>query len=147
MTWRDQDAGDVAGDEVVQVGGDHQALLAAGLAARLPRPRSVKPASAAGACGLCGDGYNVGDLIGRTPSPEELPYIPMGWLCRHCLVQRRQQPRRRDVLLRCAARTVVARTVVGRTDPPGRRAARWAADRPKWPPAPRPPTPPRGTPR
>lgn len=67
---------------------------------RLPRPRSVKPASAAGACGLCSDGYSVGDLIGRTPSPEELPYIPMGWLCWHCLVQRRQQPRRRDVLLR-----------------------------------------------
>jgi hypothetical protein len=68
--------------------------------ARLPRPRSVKPASAAGACGLCRDGYCAGDLIGRTPSPEDLPYIPMGWLCWHCLVQRRHQPRRRDVLMR-----------------------------------------------
>ncbi|MFF8432473.1 hypothetical protein ACF07Y_46645 [Streptomyces sp. NPDC016566] len=68
--------------------------------ARLPRPRSVKPASAAGSCGLCSDRYDVGELIGRTPSPEELPYIPMGWLCWHCLVQRRHQPRRRDVLLR-----------------------------------------------
>ncbi|KUN58891.1 hypothetical protein AQJ46_42215 [Streptomyces canus] len=68
--------------------------------ARLPRPRLVKPASTAGTCGLCGDGYNVGELIGRPPSPEELPYIPMGWLCWHCLVQRRHQPRRRDVLLR-----------------------------------------------
>ncbi|GGN41107.1 hypothetical protein [Streptomyces fuscichromogenes] len=68
--------------------------------AQLPRPRSVKPASSAGACGLCADGYDVGDLIGRMPSPDELPYVPMGWLCWHCLVQRRRQPRRRDVLLR-----------------------------------------------
>ncbi|GAB2990615.1 hypothetical protein GCM10023080_065430 [Streptomyces pseudoechinosporeus] len=67
---------------------------------QLPRPRSVKPASAAGACGLCGGGYGIGDLIGRTPWAKELPYVPMGWLCWHCLVERRQQPRRRDVLLR-----------------------------------------------
>ncbi|MFF2128714.1 hypothetical protein ACFVW1_25650 [Streptomyces olivochromogenes] len=66
----------------------------------LPRPRSVKAASAAGNCGLCGDGYAVGDLIGRTPWAEELPYVPTGWLCWHCLVERRQQPRRRDVVLR-----------------------------------------------
>lgn len=67
---------------------------------RLPRPRSVKAASAAGTCGLCRDGYGTGELIGRTPFSEGLPYVPMGWLCWHCLVERRQRPRRRDVLLR-----------------------------------------------
>ncbi|MEU0946939.1 hypothetical protein ABZ379_30000 [Streptomyces canus] len=67
---------------------------------RLPRPRSVKGASAPGTCALCGDGYSVGELIGRPPFAEDLPYVPIGWLCWHCLVQRRQQPRRRDVLLR-----------------------------------------------
>ncbi|MET8291722.1 hypothetical protein ABZV80_42200 [Streptomyces sp. NPDC005132] len=65
---------------------------------RLPRPRSVK--AAAGACSLCGDSYATGDLIGRTPFAQAVPYEQMGWLCWHCLVERRQQPRRRDVLLR-----------------------------------------------
>lgn len=36
---------------------------------RLPRPRSVKPASAAGACGLCSDGYNVGQPGGGPLRP------------------------------------------------------------------------------
>ncbi|MFG2463371.1 hypothetical protein ACGFWE_40850 [Streptomyces sp. NPDC048523] len=67
---------------------------------RLPRPRSVKSASAPGTCALCGDAYTTGELIGRPPFTEDLPYVPIGWLCWHCLVQRRQQPRRRDVLLR-----------------------------------------------
>jgi hypothetical protein len=67
---------------------------------RLPRPRSVKNPSAPGTCALCGDGYSTRELIGRTQFTEELPYVPMGWLCWHCLVHRRQQPRRRDVLLR-----------------------------------------------
>ncbi|MGW0538558.1 hypothetical protein [Streptomyces sp. NPDC003032] len=66
---------------------------------RLPRPRAVKPAAVGGACGLCGASYLAGDLIGRLPAPEA-SFVPMGWLCWHCLVQRRQQPRRRDVLLR-----------------------------------------------
>lgn len=67
---------------------------------RLPRPRLVKGASAPGTCALCGDGYTTGELIGRPPFAEERPYVPIGWLCWHCLVQRRQQPRRCDVLLR-----------------------------------------------
>lgn len=67
---------------------------------RLPRPRSVKGASAPGTCALCGDGYIAGELIGRTQFTEELPHVPIGWLCWHCLVQRREQPRRRDVLMR-----------------------------------------------
>jgi hypothetical protein len=33
-------------------------------------------------------------------APKVLPYVAMGWLCRHCLYERRQGPRRRDVLLR-----------------------------------------------
>jgi hypothetical protein len=67
---------------------------------RLPRPRLVKAASAPGTCALCSDDYTTGDLIGRPPFTEALPYVPIGWLCWHCLVQRRQQPRRGDVLLR-----------------------------------------------
>ncbi|KUF17368.1 hypothetical protein [Streptomyces silvensis] len=66
---------------------------------RLPRPRTVKPSAVEGLCGLCGDPYQAGDLIGRLPTPP-YPFVPMGWLCWHCLVQRRQQPQRRDVLLR-----------------------------------------------
>ncbi|MEV5355770.1 hypothetical protein [Streptomyces sp. NPDC052693] len=69
---------------------------------RLPRPRWVKAAAAAGTCGLCADGYAAGDMIGRAQLDPKLPhhYVPMGWLCWHCLVQRRQCPTRRDVLLR-----------------------------------------------
>ncbi|MFD5814764.1 hypothetical protein [Streptomyces sp. NPDC127038] len=67
---------------------------------RLPRPRWVKAAGVAGRCGLCGDCYEAGEMIGRVAFAEEIPYTPMGWLCWHCLVQRRQRPRRRDVLLR-----------------------------------------------
>jgi hypothetical protein len=67
---------------------------------RLPRPRWIKEAGAAGLCGLCGDGYGTGDMIGRTSWTKTDPYVPIGWLCWHCLVQRRQRPRRRDVLLR-----------------------------------------------
>lgn len=69
---------------------------------RLPRPRWVKAAAAAGTCGLCGDAYAAGDMIGRAQLDPKLPhhYVPMGWLCWHCLVQRRQHPTRRDLLLR-----------------------------------------------
>jgi hypothetical protein len=59
----------------------------------------MKLATADGTCGLCGDSIGVGEPIGRMPAPE-FPYEAMGWLCWHCLVERRQQPRRRDVLLR-----------------------------------------------
>ncbi|WP_393073376.1 hypothetical protein [Streptomyces sp. LN704] len=40
---------------------------------RLPRPRSVKGAAAAGACSLCGDRYATGDLTGRTSFTQAVP--------------------------------------------------------------------------
>ncbi|MDT0307313.1 hypothetical protein RM780_10095 [Streptomyces sp. DSM 44917] len=66
---------------------------------RLPRPRVVKPAAAEIGCGLCADPVKAGDLIGRMPAAD-WPYAAMGWLCHHCLYERRARPRRRDVLLR-----------------------------------------------
>ncbi|MFE3770816.1 hypothetical protein [Streptomyces sp. NPDC059122] len=36
----------------------------------------------------------------RMRAPKDPRFVPMGWLCRHCLYERRDQPRRRDVLLR-----------------------------------------------
>lgn len=40
-------------------------------------------------------------MIGRKHLDPKLPhhYVPMGWLCWHCLVQRRHQPTRRDLRL------------------------------------------------
>ncbi|MFF3726847.1 hypothetical protein ACFYYM_31275 [Streptomyces erythrochromogenes] len=68
---------------------------------QLPVPRSLKPASASMACGLCADPVKAGDLIGRTRSPKNPKlHKEMGWLCQHCLYERREKPRRRDVLLR-----------------------------------------------
>ncbi|MGW2841883.1 hypothetical protein ACWCWD_29360 [Streptomyces sp. NPDC001493] len=69
---------------------------------RLPRPRWVKEATADGSCGLCGDSYSCGDEIGRAYRDPKVPhyYAQPGWLCWHCLVMRRQQPTRRDLLLR-----------------------------------------------
>ncbi|MFI2031924.1 hypothetical protein [Streptomyces buecherae] len=69
---------------------------------RLPRPRWVKAAAMSGTCGLCGDAYAAGDMVGRAQMDPKLAhyYVPMGWLCWHCLVQRRQDPTRRDLLLR-----------------------------------------------
>lgn len=53
-------------------------------------------------CGLCGDAYRAGDAIGRAQRDPKVAayYVQMGWLCWNCLVMRRQQPTRRDVLLR-----------------------------------------------
>ncbi|MET9568542.1 hypothetical protein ABZY34_05260 [Streptomyces virginiae] len=68
---------------------------------QLPVPRTLKTASASITCGLCADPVKAGDLIGRTRTPKDPKlYKAMGWLCQHCLYERRQQPRRRDVLLR-----------------------------------------------
>ncbi|MEW2132013.1 hypothetical protein [Streptomyces sp. NPDC005435] len=69
---------------------------------RLPRPRWAKAATAAGLCQLCGDAYARNAMIGRAKWGSELAslYVPMGWLCWHCTVNRRDRPRRRDVLLR-----------------------------------------------
>ncbi|MDA5279920.1 hypothetical protein [Streptomyces sp. Isolate_45] len=68
---------------------------------QLPVPRTVKQASTDGSCGLCADPIKSGDLVGRTRDPKDSRlHVPMGWLCQHCLYERRHKPRRRDVLLR-----------------------------------------------
>ncbi|WP_107069659.1 hypothetical protein [Streptomyces sp. NRRL F-4428] len=64
-------------------------------------PRTLKPASASITCGLCADPVKAGDLIGRTRSPKNPKlHQEMGWLCQQCRYERREKPRRRDVLLR-----------------------------------------------
>ncbi|MEU8892974.1 hypothetical protein [Streptomyces sp. NPDC048442] len=67
---------------------------------QLPVPRITKSAVAETECGLCADPIKAGELIGRPKMPKSREYVPMGWLCGHCLYERRQTPRRRDVLLR-----------------------------------------------
>ncbi|MFE5489010.1 hypothetical protein ACFQ7Z_03440 [Streptomyces virginiae] len=68
---------------------------------QLPVPRTLKTASAGISCGLCADPVKAGDLIGRTRTPKDPKlHQEMGWLCQHCLYERREKPRRRDVLLR-----------------------------------------------
>ncbi|MER6198093.1 hypothetical protein ABT234_12105 [Streptomyces sp. NPDC001586] len=68
---------------------------------QLPVPRTVKQAAIAMSCGLCADPIKAGEIIGRTRNPKnERLHKTMGWLCQHCLYERREKPRRRDVLLR-----------------------------------------------
>ncbi|MET9535734.1 hypothetical protein ABZY02_35155 [Streptomyces sp. NPDC006649] len=68
--------------------------------AQLPLPRTTKKAAADLACSLCGEVVQRGAIIGRMKPPKSRDYVPMGWLCHHCLYTRRATPRRRDVLLR-----------------------------------------------
>ncbi|MFI8365305.1 hypothetical protein ACIGD1_34775 [Streptomyces sp. NPDC085612] len=68
---------------------------------QLPVPRTVKQAAIAMSCGLCADPIKAGEIIGRTRDPKNSRlHKAMGWLCQHCLYERREKPRRRDVLLR-----------------------------------------------
>lgn len=67
---------------------------------QLPVPRTVKAAHLEVSCGLCGDPVKSGELIGRAKDPKGRVFEAMGWLCGHCLYRRREEPRRRDVLLR-----------------------------------------------
>ncbi|MFJ9188499.1 hypothetical protein ACIRQO_36285 [Streptomyces anulatus] len=67
---------------------------------QLPVPRTVKAAHLPVSCGLCGDPVKAGELIGRAKDPKGREFVAMGWLCGHCLYRRREEPRRRDVLLR-----------------------------------------------
>ncbi|WP_052499833.1 hypothetical protein [Streptomyces vietnamensis] len=70
---------------------------------QLPVPRCVKKALATQACGLCADPIKPGDEIGRMrplKKPRNGGFPMMGWLCRHCLFDRRETPRRRDLLIR-----------------------------------------------
>ncbi|MEU8437602.1 hypothetical protein AB0F18_32840 [Streptomyces sp. NPDC029216] len=65
----------------------------------LAAPMRTKTAVADSSCNLCAAPVVAGELIGRMPYPRQ-PYVPMAWLCAHCLVDRRAKPRLTDVLLR-----------------------------------------------
>ncbi|ANW22648.1 hypothetical protein I3J05_28175 (plasmid) [Streptomyces clavuligerus] len=67
---------------------------------QLPVPRTLKQAHTETTCGLCADPVKPGDLVGRMRDPKDKQFVPMGWLCAHCLYERREKPRRRDVVLR-----------------------------------------------
>ncbi|MEW1699438.1 hypothetical protein [Streptomyces sp. NPDC091278] len=65
----------------------------------LPAPVQTKNAAADTSCVLCAAAVAAGELVGRLPRPRE-PYVPMVWLCAHCLFDRRTSPRLADVVLR-----------------------------------------------
>ncbi|MGW8065921.1 hypothetical protein ACVV2G_27530 [Streptomyces ziwulingensis] len=65
----------------------------------LVAPMRTKTAVADSSCNLCAAPVVAGELIGRMPHPRR-PYVPMAWLCAHCLFDRRAKPRLTDVLLR-----------------------------------------------
>ncbi|AJE80500.1 hypothetical protein SLNWT_0124 [Streptomyces albus] len=70
---------------------------------QIPAPRCLKKALIPRTCGLCHDPIKAGDDIGRfrqLKAPLEQAFVPMGWLCRHCLLDRRDRPRLCDLLLR-----------------------------------------------
>jgi hypothetical protein len=62
-------------------------------------PMRTKTAVADSSCNLCAAPVVAGELIGRMPHLRR-PYVPMAWLCAHCLFDRRAKPRLTDVLLR-----------------------------------------------
>ena len=62
-------------------------------------PMRTKTAVADSSCNLCAAPAMAGELIGQMPHPRQ-PYVPMAWLCAHCLFDRRAKPRLTDVLLR-----------------------------------------------
>ncbi|MFE6713974.1 hypothetical protein [Streptomyces sp. NPDC057695] len=65
----------------------------------LAAPVHTKNAAVDFSCSLCATPVSAGELIGRMPRPRE-PYVPMAWLCTHCLYHRRAAPRLADVFLR-----------------------------------------------
>ncbi|MFD9047827.1 hypothetical protein [Streptomyces zaomyceticus] len=70
---------------------------------QLPVPRCVRAALVDQTCGLCADPIKPGDEIGRMrplKKPRNGGFVMMGWLCHHCLFDRRETPRRRDLLIR-----------------------------------------------
>ncbi|MEU0343803.1 hypothetical protein ABZ092_33820 [Streptomyces bobili] len=65
----------------------------------LPTPIHTKAALTDTSCTLCAAPVAAGETIGRMPRPRP-PFVPMSWLCAHCLFDRRVKPRLTDVLLR-----------------------------------------------
>ncbi|MET9535746.1 hypothetical protein ABZY02_35215 [Streptomyces sp. NPDC006649] len=67
----------------------------------LPEPMRTRPAQADSSCNLCTCTVAAGELVGRLHAPRgQRRFVPLGWLCAHCLFDRRSKPRRLDVLLR-----------------------------------------------
>lgn len=77
----------------------------------LVAPMRTKRAIADASCNLCAAPVMAGELIGRMPPPRR-PYVPMAWLCAHCLFDRRAKPRLTDVLLRVFHHTFSGSTTV-----------------------------------
>ncbi|MFI9206298.1 hypothetical protein [Streptomyces sp. NPDC053048] len=66
----------------------------------MPEPMRIRPARAESTCNLCTSPVGEGDMVGRLHAPAGRRFARMGWLCTHCLYDRRAKPRRLDVLLR-----------------------------------------------
>ncbi|MFI9311458.1 hypothetical protein [Streptomyces triculaminicus] len=66
----------------------------------LPELVRTRPARAVATCNLCTDPVAEGEVVGRLHAPIGRRFARMGWLCGHCLYDRRVKPRRLDVLLR-----------------------------------------------
>ncbi|MFI7337064.1 hypothetical protein ACIBUY_03890 [Streptomyces sp. NPDC050085] len=76
----------------------------------LTAPMRTKAAIADSSCNLCAAPVMTGELIGRMPHPRRR-YVPMAWLCSHCLFDRRDKPRLTDVLLRVFHHTFSGSTI------------------------------------
>lgn len=85
----------------------------------LPAPMRTRPAPRDSTCNLCADPVTAGELTGRMPHPRQ-PYVPMNWLCSHCLTDRRAAPRLTDVLLRVFHHTFCGNTTTPLNTPEAR---------------------------
>ncbi|MFZ3562798.1 hypothetical protein [Streptomyces sp. BH055] len=63
-------------------------------------PLRTRPTPCAGVCPLCRTPFLEGETLGRLPHRGGDRYAAMGWVCAHCLLERRTKPRRRDLALR-----------------------------------------------
>ncbi|EDY52637.1 conserved hypothetical protein [Streptomyces clavuligerus] len=66
----------------------------------LPEPMRTRTAPADSSCHLCTTPVAAGELVGRIHQPRGRGFATLGWLCAHCLYDRRSKPRRLDLLLR-----------------------------------------------
>ncbi|MFD8609572.1 hypothetical protein [Streptomyces sp. NPDC059631] len=65
-----------------------------------PEPMRTRLAPADSSCHLCTTPVAAGDVVGRLHQPRGRGLATLGWLCAHCLYDRRAKPRRLDLLLR-----------------------------------------------
>ncbi|MEU5980399.1 hypothetical protein [Streptomyces sp. NPDC047315] len=66
----------------------------------IPEAMRTRPAPADSSCHLCTTPVTAGELVGRLHQPRGRQFATLGWLCAHCLYDRRAKPRRLDLLLR-----------------------------------------------